>query len=368
MVNSLFNNIYKDKRVLITGIFGFKGSWLAFWLAQMGARVYGYSLRPDTELSHYPLLDLTAEVTEADIRDDQHLLQVFQNVQPEIVFHLAAQPLVRLSYKNPVETFDVNVMGTLKVFEACRHTPSVRAIVNVTSDKCYQNREWYWGYRETDAMGGHDPYSASKGCAELLTASYRNSYFAPGRFGTEHHTLLASVRAGNVIGGGDWALDRLIPDLVKASMNRTAVSIRYPRSIRPWQHVLDPLSGYLCLGQRLLEGNPAFAEDFNFGPSADTIVTVGEIAEYFKENFAGLQVSLPSPVDAANVHEAVNLRLDCSKAKYKLDWAPVWNVSKTLERTVKWYQLFIATGKANTAEDLETYINTAKQQGLPWTA
>lgn len=365
MVNDIFGNIYKGRKVLITGVLGFKGSWLAYWLQAMGAEVMGYSLRPSQELSHFPLLNLPCSVVEGDIRNAVLLQQTLESFQPSIVFHLAAQPLVRLSYREPLETFETNVMGTLGVFEACRKTASVRAILNVTSDKCYDNKEWVWGYRETDPMGGYDPYSASKGCAELLTASYRNSYFHPDQYGKVHSVLLASVRAGNVIGGGDWAEDRIIPDLVKAASSGAKLEIRNRAAYRPWQHVLDPLSGYLQVGQKLLEGDTSFSEGFNFGPMNDRVVTVGEIADYFSEIF---DINLAErPVNMQNVHEAVNLKLDCSKAFHKLQWYPVWNVSKTLDKTAAWYKMFLNDGIVNTKADLHEYISDAKTQELAWT-
>ena len=249
----MFNQIYNNKRVLITGHTGFKGSWLALWLSQMGAKITGYSLQPPTEPNHFYLLSMGINSIIGDIRDTDKLKQVFKEQQPEIVFHLAAQPIVRLSYKDPVETFTSNVMGTVNVLEASRESGTVRAIVNVTSDKCYENREWPRGYREMDSLGGYDPYSASKGCAELITSCWRNSFFNLKDYGSAHHTLLASGRAGNVIGGGDWAIDRLIPDIVRSVEQNEKVKIRNPHAIRPWQHVLEPLSGYLILAQKLYE-------------------------------------------------------------------------------------------------------------------
>jgi CDP-glucose 4,6-dehydratase len=364
MVDNLFGNIYKGKKVLITGMLGFKGSWLAYWLYQMGADVTGYSLAPGTGHTHFTLLKLPCEVIEADIRDSERLEKTFASVQPEIVFHMAAQPLVRLSYKEPIETFDTNVMGTLKVFEACRKSGSVKAIVNVTSDKCYENKEWEWGYRETDPMGGYDPYSASKGCAELVTSSYRNSFFHLSQYKKTHNTLLASVRAGNVVGGGDWAEDRIIPDLIRTHMSGQTIEIRNPGAVRPWQHVLDPLSGYLLVGQHLLEGNTRIAEGFNFGPSGDKIVTVGEIVQFFQDIFP---INVMAPATQTKVHEAINLKLDCSKATQRLQWQPVWNVKQTLEKTAGWYRAFVDNGSCMTGEDLNGYIADADKQKLVWT-
>ena len=281
--STLFNGIYNNKTVLVTGHTGFKGSWLCFWLIQMGAKVIGYSLEPPTSPNHFELLNLDMVSVIGDIRDSDKLNAVFAQYQPEIVFHLAAQPLVRLSYKEPVETFETNVIGTLKVFEACRSTKSVRAIVNITSDKCYQNKEWVWGYRENDPMGGYDPYSASKGCAELVTSSYRNSFFNVNEYGKSHNVLLASCRAGNVIGGGDWAKDRLMTDIMVAVSEGKKVVIRNPRATMPWQHVLEPLSGYLMLGQKLFEGKKEFAQAWNFGPGEQGAITVKEVVENIKK-------------------------------------------------------------------------------------
>ena len=259
---------WKGKRILLTGHTGFKGSWLSLWLQSMGAPVVGYALAPPTNPSLFEVAEVGRGMTSVigDIRDLEHLCAVFAEHKPEIVIHMAAQPLVRYSYIEPVETYSTNVMGTVNLLEAVRGTDSVKAVVNVTSDKCYENREWVWNYRENEAMGGYDPYSNSKGCAELVTAAYRNSYFHSEKY-KEHGVALASGRAGNVIGGGDWAGDRLIPDIMRAITQNLAVNIRNPHAIRPWQHVLEPLSGYLMLAQKLYEEGAAYAEGWNFGPS-----------------------------------------------------------------------------------------------------
>ena len=259
VMQNLFGGIYKDKTVLVTGHTGFKGSWLAYWLSRMGAKVVGYSLEAPTQPNHIALLRMDMVSVTGDIRDMEKLDAAFQTHQPEIVFHLAAQPLVRRSYEDPVETYETNVMGTLKVFEACRKH-AVKAIVNITSDKAYENKEWVWGYRENDPMGGYDPYSASKGCADLLANSYRSSFFNPETYKKTHRTLLASCRAGNVIGGGDWAKDRLMTDIMLSVSQGKKVNIRNPHATRPWQHVLEPLSGYLHVGQKLLEEKVQFAD------------------------------------------------------------------------------------------------------------
>ena len=357
---NLFENIYINRRVLITGHTGFKGSWLAFWLQQMGATICGVALPAPTEPSHWSLLKLDVRSEVTDIRDFQTLEKVFREFQPEIVFHLAAQPLVRMSYRDPIETYSTNVMGTLNVFEACRKTESVRAIINVTSDKCYENREWDRGYREDDAMGGHDPYSSSKGCSELLTASYRNSYFNPSDFGTKHQTLLASCRAGNVIGGGDWAEDRLVPDMMRAVAAGTPVEIRNPHATRPWQHVLEPLGGYLLVGQKLLEGRSEFSKGWNFGPDDDATLSVEQVVKCIKASWSKIEYHLAKEIDAP--HEANLLKLNCSKAWKELGWTPVWNGEKTFDRTVSWYREFYEKGCVATADDLKTYQNELEKR------
>ncbi len=360
----MFNDIYKGKKVLITGHTGFKGSWLAFWLKQLGAEILGYSLQPPTKPSHYELLNMDIYSVIADIRDREKLFSVFEDFRPEIVFHLAAQPLVRYSYKAPLETFETNIIGTANVFEACKRIDSVRAIVNITSDKCYENKEWVWGYRENDPMGGYDPYSASKGCAELITSSYRRSFFNPEEYGKSHNTLLASVRAGNVIGGGDWSEDRLIPDIVKATANRKKVYIRNPEAVRPWQHVLEPLSGYLLLGQKLLEGKKEHADGWNFGPDDESIITVRQVVELSKKHWNDIEYEINK--DLANLHEAKLLKLDCSKAKFYLKWKPIWDIEKTIEKTINWYKNFYEKNDILTQQDLEEYIKDAIKTGAVW--
>ncbi len=349
----MFDGFYKNKKVLLTGHTGFKGSWLAYWLQQLGADVCGYSLDAPTTPSHWNMLKLDVRSEVADIRDFQTLEKVFRDFQPEIVFHLAAQPLVRASYRDPVETYSTNVMGALNVFEACRKTESVRGIINVTSDKCYENREWERGYHEDDAMGGHDPYSSSKGCSELLTASYRNSYFNPADFGLKHQTLLASCRAGNVIGGGDWAEDRLIPDMMRAVAAGNPVEIRNPHATRPWQHVLEPLGGYLLVGQKLLEGKSEFSKGWNFGPTDEASLSVGDVVGQIKKNWDKIEVRVAENQEAP--HEASLLKLDCTKAREQLGWHPVWNAEATFKKTVDWYRAFYENQEINTELDLQSY-------------
>ena len=364
VMNSLFNRIYKDKVVLVTGHTGFKGSWLVYWLKEMGANVVGYSLEAPTTPNHIDLLDLDIVSIIGDIRDQQKLDETFTTYNPDIVFHLAAQPLVRLSYDEPVETYETNVMGTLKVLEACRKTYSVKVIVNITSDKAYENKEWIWGYRENDPMGGYDPYSSSKGCAELLASSYRNSYFNLNDYGTKHNTLLASCRAGNVIGGGDWAKDRLITDIMVAVSKGEKVKIRNPYATRPWQHVLEPLSGYLHVGQKLLEGKKEFAEGWNFGPSDEGSISVEEVVKYIQKYWDKIDYELN--LSEEHPHEANLLKLDCSKAHIKLKWIDVWDSQKTFEMMTNWYRFYYENEKIITKEDLDSYIRDAKAKKVEW--
>lgn len=364
VMHKLFGGIYKDKIVLVTGHTGFKGSWLVYWLEKMGAKVIGYSLEAPTEPNHIGLLDLNIISVIGDIRDQKKLNETFFTYQPEIVFHLAAQPLVRLSYDEPVETYETNVMGTLKVLESCRQCDSVKAIVNITSDKAYENKEWIWGYRENDPMGGYDPYSSSKGCAELLVSSYRDSYFNLNDYGKKHNTLLASCRAGNVIGGGDWAQDRLITDIMIAVSENKKVQIRNPLATRPWQHVLEPLSGYLHIGQKLLEGKKEFAEGWNFGPSDESSISVEEVVKYIQKYWN--QINYELNINNEHPHEANLLKLDCSKAHNKLKWQDVWNSEKTFEKMTVWYKSFYEKKLILTNEDLDSYIKDAKNKKVQW--
>ena len=334
MVDTSF---WAGKVVLLTGHTGFKGSWLSLWLQSMGAKVVGYALPPPTD----PSLFVVANVAEGmisifgDIRDPEHLRAVFAEHQPEIVIHMAAQALVRYSYVNPVETYATNVMGTVHVLEAARLAGCVRAIVNVTSDKCYENREWVWGYRENEPMGGYDPYSNSKGCAELVAAAYRNSYFNPNNF-ADHGVALASARAGNVIGGGDWAEDRLIPDIMRAIVQGKPVNIRNPYAIRPWQHVLEPLSGYLILAQKLYQDGAAYGEAWNFGPGDEDAKPVSWIVDRLTKTWGTGASWVQDGGD--HPHEANYLKLDCSKAKAKLDWHPRWQLAHALEKIIEWHK------------------------------
>lgn len=330
-----------DKRVLVTGHTGFKGGWLSLWLQSLGANVTGYSLSPHTKPSLFDVarVDEGMKSVIGDIRDLAHFKAIFRECRPEIVFHMAAQALVRSSYENPVETYSSNVMGTVHLLDAVRQTSGVRAVVNITSDKCYNNREWAWGYRENEPMGGYDPYSSSKGCAELIANAYRNSYFNSSDY-DRHGVAIASARAGNVIGGGDWALDRLIPDILRAVQIGEPVRIRSPHAVRPWQHVLEPLNGYLQLAQKLFEDGSGYAEGWNFGPNDEDAKPVQWIVEQLTQQWGeGAHWELdakPQP------HEANFLKLDCSKAKSRLGWQPQWGLAQTLEEIIEWYRAYQA--------------------------
>jgi CDP-glucose 4,6-dehydratase len=329
------HDFWNGKKVFITGNTGFKGSWLSLWLHTLGAEVYGYALEPPTDPNLFGLCGLNdlVRTTIADVRDLAMLRDELTRAEPEIVIHMAAQPLVRDSYMIPVDTYAINVMGTVNLLEAVRACPSVRAVINVTTDKCYENREWTWGYREYEPLGGYDPYSNSKACSELVTSAYRSSYFNPEEF-QRHGIALASARAGNVIGGGDWAADRLIPDCIRALLNGEKVLIRNPHSIRPWQHVLEPLSGYLFLAQRLYEDGCRYAESWNFGPADVDAKTVEWIVQKICTlwgNGAAYQI------DKGNhPHEAGYLKLDWSKANARLGWHPRWTLEKAIDKTIEW--------------------------------
>ena len=353
-----FGTAYGGRRVLVTGHTGFKGSWLSLWLQALGAEVAGIALDPSSEPSHWDLLRLSVADHRIDIRDEAAVRRVFAAERPEIVFHLAAQPLVRRSYREPVTTWATNVMGTVHVLEAARNTPSVRAAVVVTTDKCYENREWPWAYRERDRLGGHDPYSASKAGAELVAASYRTAFLQ------EPSTpLLATGRGGNVIGGGDWSEDRLIPDLVRALVAREPLVIRSPRATRPWQHVLDCLSGYLLLGQRLLAGDTTCADAWNFGPDGERNRTVEQVLGDLARTWPQLRWQVTSSPQAP---EARLLQLDTAKAKMHLGWRPVWNLEKAVHHTADWYRRWLELGEVPSADQLNAYITDAVAADLAW--
>jgi CDP-glucose 4,6-dehydratase len=335
-------SFWKSRKVFLTGHTGFKGSWLALWLLSMGADLCGYALDPPTEPSLYRLLKLDVQLKSihGDIRDLNALESALRDFQPEVVIHLAAQPLVRLSYQSPVETYEVNVLGTVHLLDAIRRTPSVGAVVVVTSDKCYENQEWHRSYREHEPMGGHDPYSSSKGCAELVTAAYRRSFFHSGHLTKQ--VAVATARAGNVVGGGDWALDRLVPDIVRAFAAGEYAVIRNPGAVRPWQHVLEPLAGYLTLAERLYSDGHAFAEGWNFGPAdldaRPVKYLVSELARLWGDA-ASWQIAETQNVHE-DVHEAHMLRLDSAKAHARLGWSPHWGIDETLANTVDWYKRY----------------------------
>lgn len=353
-------SFWLNRKVLVTGCTGFKGSWLVTWLLEMGADVYGYSLATPTNPGMFDLLELKDKITYymGDIRDYIGFSEFLNKANPEIVFHLAAQPLVRYSYANPIETYHTNVLGLVNVLEAIRQNKQVKAVVNVTSDKCYENKEWHWGYRENEPMGGYDPYSNSKGCAELVTSCYRNSYFNANSYGVAHNTLLGSGRAGNVIGGGDWASDRLIADIMQSFLRGDTVQIRNPLAIRPWQHVLEPISGYILLAQKLYSGETIAADGWNFGPKDSDVQNV----EYIVRQFCSLWgKGAKWQIDnGSHPHEANYLKLDCSKSQDILHWSPSWNLDITLNKIVEWYSSY--TDKENmydvTVKQIYEYIGS----------
>lgn len=337
----IYNNFYKDKRVLITGHTGFKGSWLSIWLHELGAEVIGIALDPYTERDNYVLSGIGNKIKadlRADIRDKQRIKDIFAEYQPEIVFHLAAQPLVRLSYEKPVETYETNVMGTINVMEAIRAINSVKVGVMITTDKCYENKEQLQGYKETDPFGGYDPYSSSKGACEIAIQSWRRSYFNPEDYGKRHTVSLASVRAGNVIGGGDWALDRIIPDCIRAIEAGKPIDIRNPKAVRPWEHVLEPLSGYLMLAQKMWKHPTDYCEGWNFGPEQEAVSTVWEVASELAKCFGKGELKDSSNPNA--VHEANLLMLDITKAKTRLGWKPRLNSKQTIDLVADWYKRY----------------------------
>lgn len=353
----MFADIYRDKKVLVTGHTGFKGSWLAFWLSQMGAKVYGLALEPDTDPNHWSLLNLDIQQKIIDIRDYQTLTEAISVWQPDMVFHLAAQPIVRLSYIEPRETWSTNVMGTVNLLEACRHITSVKSIVVITSDKCYENHEKKEGYTEADRLGGHDPYSASKAATELVVDSYRKSYFE------QQDVLLATARAGNVIGGGDWSVDRLIPDAVRSVMTNMPLEVRSPQSSRPWQHVLDSLSGYLLLGQKLLERQVAYAQAWNFGPDSEQFATVSDVLESIHAHWPAFSWHIS---DDASLHETICLGINSDKARKQLAWKSVWDLNQATENTALWYKKFVEEARVDTAIQWQHYVDDASKSGVSW--
>ena len=354
MKASIKPDFWKGKRVFLTGHTGFKGSWMSLWLNSLGAEVKGYSLSPPTEPAMFSQANIDRYIDSkvGDIRNLELLSKEMSEFNPDIIFHMAAQPLVRLSYSQPIETYSTNVMGTVNVLESARRCSNLMAIVNITTDKCYENREWEWGYRENEPMGGHDPYSNSKGCAELVTSAYRKSFF-----NTDTSASLSSGRAGNVIGGGDWAADRLIPDILRAFEKQQPVVIRNPKATRPWQHVLEPLSGYLVLAQSLCEGNRNHADGWNFGPRDEDVEPVEWILEKMV-NFWGEGASWQ--LDSSDQpHEAKYLKLDISKARLQLGWQPTWRLEETLKKIVAWHQAWLSNEKMDiySLKEIQSYMN-----------
>ncbi|MES3037934.1 MAG: CDP-glucose 4,6-dehydratase [Bdellovibrionota bacterium] len=355
-------NLLKGKKVLVTGHTGFKGSWLCHWLHEIGADVVGYSINVPTNPSHFEATGLSEIIKDirGDILDLENLRKVFKSENPDVVFHLAARPIVRDCYENPKLAFETNVIGTLNILE-CLRDSKVKAAVLITSDKCYENVEWEYGYREIDRLGGADPYSASKACAEIVISSYFRSYFA------NHTCKIASVRAGNVIGGGDWADYRIVPDCVKSWSKNETLIVRSPNSTRPWQHVLEPLSGYLTLACTLLEDKKLAGESFNFGPNSDVVQPVGELIEEMNKTWKAGKFKIEIPADQKK--EAGLLKLSCDKALFHLKWKAVMDFTETIAMTAQWYQQFYQSpkdAKSKSKSQIKEYINLAKERGLPW--
>ena len=337
----IYNNVFKGKRVLVTGHTGFKGSWLSIWLHELGAEVVGVGLEPYSKKDNYVLSRIGKKIKadiRADIRDGEKMKEIFKQYQPEIVFHLAAQPLVRLSYEIPVDTYQTNVMGTINIMEAIRATESVKVGVMITTDKCYDNKEQMRGYKEEDPFGGYDPYSSSKGACEIAIQSWRRSFFNPDDYGKKHHVSLASVRAGNVIGGGDWAKDRIIPDCIRALEAGKPIEIRSPKAVRPWEHVLEPLSGYMLLAQKMWDNPTGYCEGWNFGPEADSVSTVWEVATKLVQSFG--KGELKDVSDPNALHEANLLMLNITKAKTRLGWKPRLDALQTIDLVADWYKKY----------------------------
>lgn len=354
----MFSGIYQGKRVFITGDSGFKGSWLALWLQKLGAELFGLSLNKPSEPSHAILLNLDYQKKVADIRDLSSIKLILSEFQPEIVFHLAAESLVRKSYSDPVGTFNTNVMGTVNVLEAIRSCSSVKAVVVVTSDKCYENRETGKPFVESDPLGGFDPYSVSKGAAEIVASCFYNSFLK------KCSVLLATVRAGNVIGGGDWGEDRLVPDIMKAAAKKENVDIRSPEAVRPWQYVLEPLSGYLLVGQKLLQEEFEMASSWNFGPARDDHLTVKNVCRQVQQTWPAARFYYATT--SGKYHEAQTLHLDCSKAHQTLQWRPLWNCRESITKATEWYKTYYSNKTTLSEQHLREYLLCAKKQNVSW--
>ena len=361
MEQNLFGGVYKNKTIAVTGNTGFKGSWLALWLEALGAHVHGFSLDDHGSNSHFNILKPGYPTRFADLRNKKDLSGFIRDTQPDLVFHLAAQSLVRESYRQPFDTYETNILGTLNLLEAAQSSPGVQAVVNVTTDKVYQNISSPRGYKETDPLGGHDMYSSSKACSEILTESYRKSFLSDT---AEPKYLLASARAGNVIGGGDWAADRLVPDVMRAVCEKKACSIRNPGSVRPWQHVLEPLSGYLLLGQALLEKKRTCATAWNFGPQKNDSASVSDMLGLMQKRWNGIRWNPEKPEQ--DLHEAALLQLDSSKAEKDLGWSPVWNLEQTVNHTLQWYKSYLEKQDVRSHEDLRMYVADATLQKKSW--
>jgi CDP-glucose 4,6-dehydratase len=370
-VREIFNGVYEGKKVLITGHTGFKGSWLSIWLEALGAEVIGYALPAPTKPSMFKVAGIATHITslEGDVRDGKYLDRVLEKYKPEIIFHLAAQPLVRLSYDKPVETYETNIMGTVNLLESVRKSNSVRVCTVITSDKCYENKEWVYAYRENDSLGGYDPYSSSKAGAELVVGSYRQSFFNPD-MQNGHRAALASARAGNVIGGGDWSPDRIVPDTVRALADNKTIIVRNPRAVRPWQHVLESLSGYLWLAALMWEQGAKYSSAWNFGPNNFDNLTVGQLVDGIIERWGSGGWTDASVNNVLQPHEANILRLDCTKAQSLLSWSPVYGIDESINATVDWYRNYYLESSSDlydvTLAQIQAYVEKAKDIGLSW--
>jgi len=368
-VKSCFQNFYNNKNVFITGHTGFKGSWLSVMLKELNAKVAGYSLEPPTDPNLFDILKLKNKINHltGDVRDKDNFFRSIKDAQPEIIFHLAAQSLVRRSYTDPVLTYETNLLGTLNLLEFSRQVKSIKAVVIITTDKCYENKEWIYAYRENDPLGGYDPYSSSKACAELISSAYRQSFFNIDDFGKSHNTAVATVRAGNIIGGGDWTDDRLVPDIIRSLTGNKELIIRNPDSIRPWQHVLEPIAGYLYLASLMYKDGKSFSEAFNFGPNSSDIFTVEEVVK--KSVKAWGKGSYKIKKDN-KLHEAKFLRLDTGKSQFKLNWKPVYNADQAINKTINWYKEYYQNKNSDiynfTVSQIDAYIQSAENSEINW--